>query len=69
MNSRPHINENGKFQSDKYPDTPEDAVLLKLKDPAARAVLRLYAELRRPKDEQFADDLLWRINQIERDQK
>ena len=48
----------GEFQSDKYPWCKRGFVPLKLTDPNARAVLCAYAELRRPIDAGFADDLL-----------
>ncbi len=48
----------GEFQSDKYPWCRRNFVPLKLTDPAARKVLKEYAELRRSVDPEFADDLL-----------
>ncbi len=51
---------NGEFQSDKYPWCHRGFVPLKLTDPDARVVLRIYVELRRRgghPDTEFADDL------------
>jgi len=60
--SREHII-NGEFQSDKYPWCKRGFVPLKLTDPNARLVLRIYAELRRSVDADFSDDLLDAISQ------
>ena len=65
MDDRDHIDNDGKFQSDKYTWCRPDFVPLKLTDPNARQVLREYAELRREVDSDFADDLLFRIEQLE----
>ena len=48
----------GEFQSDKYPWCKRGFVPLKLTDKNARMVLTIYAELRRPVDFQFSEDLL-----------
>ena len=39
-----HINSQGKFQSDKYPDLPPDKIILSFKDPVAREALNVYAQ-------------------------
>ena len=39
-----HINPQGQFQSDKYPDLPPDKIILSFKDPEARDALLLYAK-------------------------
>jgi len=49
---------NGQFQSDKYPWCLSGFVPLKLTDPNARLVLKVYAELRRSIDEEFSNDLI-----------
>jgi hypothetical protein len=51
-----HIIE-GEFQSDKYPTTPRGKVPLSVKDPLAQPFLWAYAQLRRPVDAGFAEDL------------
>jgi len=62
---RPHIVK-GKFQSNKYPWCKPGFVPLKLTDPMARYVLRVYANFRRVKDPQFSVDLVWAIEKEER---
>ncbi len=61
---RPHINEHGQFQSDKYPTTPPDLVPLKVTDPMAQDLLIEYARRRRQIDKQFSDDLIYRLKQV-----
>ncbi len=60
-----HINDQGRFQSDKYPDLAPDKIILSFKDPAARYALRRYAE--RTDDMDLAQDILMRANSIESD--
>lgn len=57
MSNRPHINADGKFQSDKYPTCPPGKCPLSVEDPTAQDLLWEYAQRRRARDEQFADDL------------
>lgn len=59
-----HINDEGKFQSDKYPTCPAGKVPLSVNDPAAQDLLWEYAQRRRSRthgskeaDAEFADDL------------
>ncbi|MEQ9323893.1 MAG: hypothetical protein RIF41_32310, partial [Polyangiaceae bacterium] len=56
-----HIDDQGRFQSDKYPDLPPDKVVVSLKDPPARdALVRLvvaYLDV----DAEFATDLGQRL--------
>lgn len=52
-----HINQDGRFQSDKYPTCPAGKVPLSTRDPAAQDLLWRYAERRRAVDAEFADDL------------
>lgn len=47
----------GKFQSDKYPDTPRGLVPLKPTDPMAQDLLWEYARRRRAIDAEFSEDL------------
>lgn len=58
---RPHINADGKFQSDKYPTTPPGKVPLSVEDPTAQDLLWEYAQRRRAVDREFADDLEWAL--------
>jgi hypothetical protein len=51
----PHINSDGKFQSDKYPTCPAGKVPLSTKDPMAQDILWTYAQRRREIDEQFSE--------------
>ena len=64
---REHVDENGKFKSDKYPWCKEDFVPLKLTDPNARKVLLLYADLREDIDPAFSADLRFCIAEAEKD--
>ena len=54
---RPHINNQGQFQSDKYPTCPAGKVPLSVKDPTAQDLLWEYAQRRRNVDPEFSDDL------------
>jgi len=47
----------GEFQSDKYPDTPRNKLLISLKDPDAQDLLWAYAQRHRTIDAEFSDDL------------
>jgi hypothetical protein len=47
----------GEFKSDKYPWCPAGFVALKLSDRDAQPFLWGYAEVHRPRDASFADDL------------
>jgi len=71
-----HIDDQGRFQSDKYPNLPPDKVLLSFQDPAARSALREYAlyVTDHGGDHDFADDIItrlsfWRDDDIEVIQK
>jgi len=52
-----HINKDGKFQSDKYPDCPAGKVPLSTKDPMAQDLLYEFAERMESKDPIFSGDL------------
>jgi len=52
-----HINDQGEFQSDKYPTCPAGKVPLSVKDPSAQSLLWEYAQRRRAVDSEFSDDL------------
>lgn len=60
---RPHINELGQFQSDKYPTCPPGKVPLSVEDPTAQGLLWTYAQRRRELDAEFADDLEFALKQ------
>ena len=49
----------GKFQSDKYPNTPRGLIPFKATDTMAQDLLWEYAQRRRAVDAVFADDLEW----------
>jgi len=71
MNKEPktghHINKDGQFQSDKYPDLKPDKIALSFKDKHAKEALRLYAEL--TKDTELAKDILFRLDSMEKEPK
>jgi hypothetical protein len=52
-----HINQDGEFQSDKYPTCPAGKVPLSTKDPTAQDLLWEYAQRRRSVDPEFSEDL------------
>jgi len=59
-----HINKQGQFQSDKYPELAPDKIVLSFKDEEARPVLYLFAEI--TKDKELAEDIRERIITIEK---
>lgn len=61
--ARPHINDDGEFQSDKYPTTPPGKVPLSVKDPVAQPYLWRYASEHRSVDAEFSDDLEFALKQ------
>ena len=58
-----HIDENGRFQSDKYPDLAPDKIVLSFKDPAARRALRLFVHA--TLDAELGRDILTRIDALD----
>lgn len=60
-----HINSNGQFQSDKYPDLPPDKIILSFKDSIARLALVVYAE--NTNDVELAEDLMTRVRSISKE--
>ncbi len=54
---REHLTEAGEFRSDKYPDTPDGILPLKITDKMAWPMLRAYAAARVGKDIEFTRDL------------
>jgi hypothetical protein len=61
MSNRPHIDDEGRFQSDKYPETPPDCVPLKVTDTSAQDLLWEYAGRRESIDADFCKDLRKRL--------
>ncbi len=61
---RSHIDNSGRFQSDKYPSCPPDKVPLSVKDPTAQDLLAEYARRRRPVDAEFSADLEYRLHTV-----
>jgi hypothetical protein len=52
-----HIDKNGRFQSDKYPNCPAGKVPLSVDDSIAQDLLWEYAQRRREVDAEFSADL------------
>ena len=61
-----HIDNEGRFQSDKYPDLAPDKIVLSFKDFAARQALWIYAEL--TDDDELGKDIMMRILDLETDE-
>lgn len=59
-----HIDKQGRFQSDKYPDLPPDKVVISLKDPLAWDGLLNIATAYQDTDPEFAMDLEKRVLQL-----
>lgn len=62
-----HINKKGNFQSDKYPELPENKIVLSFKDELARRVLETYAKA--TPDRELGMDISQVIKKIEKDLK
>ena len=62
-----HIDSEGRFQSDKYPDLPPDKIVLSFHDTDARTALLLYASI--TDDLDLSDDIEDRIESIEGGQR
>ena len=58
-----HIDDEGRFQSDKYPDLAPDKIVLSFKDPHAQIALDMYAEM--CEDAELREDILARLDSIE----
>ena len=56
-----HIDKNGQFKSDKYPDLPPDKIVVSFKHPEAWPALAALAEGYRRKDPELADDIEARL--------
>ena len=57
-----HINKNGQFQSDKFPNLDVDKIVLSFKDPAARKALKEFAFY--TEDDELGEDIQTRLNTI-----
>lgn len=66
---RDHLTEGGVFRSDKYPWCRDGFVPLKLTDPDARKVLRIYADRHQERDSDFSRDLYSAMANIERKER
>ena len=60
---REHINENGEFQSDRFPETPEGCILLKFKDVNAHTALLALADYYEKIDPALSSDVRWAVHQ------
>lgn len=58
-----HINKEGNFQSDKYPELPENKIILSFKDKEAQVALKLYAET--TQDKELGEDILLALRAVE----
>ena len=68
MPDHSHINEEGCFQSNKYPELPPDKIILSFKDPFARAALYALAKSYDHHDPFLAKDIRRRLRSISREQ-
>ncbi len=59
-----HINKEGKFQSDKYPDLEPGKITLSFKDPEARRALHALADDYMEKDRELAEDIVTALANI-----
>lgn len=60
-----HIDDEGRFQSDRYPELPPDKIVLSFKDPEALRALEVFAAI--SKDVDLAEDVATRIATIRRE--
>lgn len=58
-----HIDREGRFQSDKFPNLLPDKIVLSFKDPAARRALRVYSI--HAEDRELANDIWKRLQSID----
>lgn len=64
-----HIDTEGRFQSDKYPELGPDKIVVSFRHPEARRALYALADGYRAKDPGFADDILGRLRRITADEE
>ena len=57
-----HINSDGQFQSDKYPDLHPDKIILSFKDPEAADALRIFAET--TANTELGEDIMERLRTV-----
>ena len=58
-----HIDAEGRFQSDKYPDLAPDKIVLSFKDRMARSALEYYSNF--CDDRELADDIQQRLRTLD----
>ncbi len=56
-----HIDESGRFQSNKHPDLEQDKIVLSFRDKPAAVALLYYAKLVERYDPELSGDLRYRI--------
>ena len=59
-----HINSEGQFHTDKYPDLAPDKIVLSFKDLDARYVLAYYAWVHKDHDPELCEDISKRLKTI-----
>ena len=59
-----HIDDQGRFQSDKYPDLAPDKIVISFKDPRARHALMALATAYVVADPELAEDISTRLRSI-----
>jgi len=57
-----YLNNDGRFQSDKFPELAPDKIVLSFKDPEARKALEIYAKT--TDNREFGDAILKRLGEI-----
>ncbi len=57
-----HVDDEGRFQSDRHPDLEPDKIVLSFRDPEARLALRVFAE--QTSDRELARDIDARLTAI-----
>ena len=62
-----HIDDEGRFQSDKYPELGPDKVVISLRDPKVYWVAATIAEAYRKADPEFAQDVETRMHAIQKE--
>ena len=59
-----HIDDQGRFQSDKYPNLPPDKIIVSFKHPDAWPALAALAEAYQMRDEELAADIRERLRTV-----
>lgn len=60
-----HIDNEGRFQSDEYPDLGPDKIVVSFKHPEAWPVLRMLALVYEQRDPELSEDILERVKAVE----